>query len=227
MPGRGLRPARHSPVRVQTRRNLAAMLSEFAPLLRGTRAAPGPVLQKLETSMLGLFKRKPTPAPAAPPQPAQPAPEAKAPEWNAIQTSELVMRLLAQFMKTGRFQGTLQDVEGFAARTMDDGIEIASSPAMRTGVVMAENAVGLSIADAAPMQVAMVCIDTTFAHYLKKKPDWNITKTADGGSDFACQIPLIAPYVLSVECKGGEVDPLFDRTMVPGTSLILNVKSVS
>lgn len=174
--------------------------------------------------MLGLFKRKPTPAPAAP---ARPAPAAEVPEWNAIQTSELVIRLLAQFMKSGRFQGALQGVEGFAARTMPDGIEIASSPALRTGAVMAENAVGLSIAGAAPMQVAKVCLDTTFAHYLKQKPDWNIDKQPNGGSNFACQIPLMAPYVLSVECNGGEVDPLFDKVMVAGTSLILNVKSVS
>lgn len=177
--------------------------------------------------MLGFLKRKfgaaaPAPAPVVAEEPAAEAGH----EWNPFDCGETTMRLLGTFMREGSFIGGLNDTEGFVVQAMPDGMEIAMNDTTMTGVVIAENAAGIAMAGVAPMQVAMVSLDTTFGHYLKHRPDWQITET-DLGSDFACQIPLIAPYILSVECTGGEVDALFNGQFEKGTTMTLQVKKVS
>lgn len=179
--------------------------------------------------MLGLFKRKSPSAKlvrAQAPADKKLVRETTGHEWNAIQTSEDVMRLLATYMRTGVFQGAFDDAPGYVTKTTPNGMQIASSNATRTGAVLAEQAAGLSMAAVAPMQVAMVCLDTTFAHYLKTKPEWHRTKH-EAGTDFTCQIPLVAPRALSVECKAENVDPLFNGQSVPGTTLLLKIVSIS
>ena len=174
--------------------------------------------------MFQFLKRKSTQSP--PPTKVRPAKKAQPSyQWSPIITAETVVQLLARMIETGEFRGALTDMPGFTTRIMPDGMEVSTHRENLTGVVLAENVAGISMATVDPGRVAIVALDATFLRLLDWEPDWQISQRADR-SVFKSEIPMSEDYALLVECKAEAVDPLFTGSTTEGTNVVLQVKRI-
>ncbi len=165
--------------------------------------------------MFGLFKAKP----AAPPTPAPVPTPAHQP--NYMLPGMVLTHMLGALVRNRRFQGGCDQLPGWQAETMPDGIQIARCREHLAGAVMAETAVALMFAGMDAGRTAMVSVGSVCKHYLQAEPDWQIG--ADGVWSASLPLTFAPGWRASFVLKDGDVDPLFTGKTLPGMQMTLTV----
>lgn len=161
--------------------------------------------------MFGLFKSGATPAPVP----------VAAPEPNDMLPGMVLTRMLGALVRGRRFQGGCDQLPGWQAETMPDGIQVARSRDHLAGAVMAETAVALMFAGLQAGRTAMVSVGAVCKHHLQAEPDWQIA--ADGARSASLPLPFAPGWRASFVLKDGDVDPLFAGKTLPGMQMTLTV----
>jgi hypothetical protein len=165
--------------------------------------------------MFGLFKAKP--ARAVPVAPVAPAP-ALDPSLPAL----MLQAMLGALVRGGRFQGGCDQLPGWEAQTMPEGIQVGRCRKHLAGAVMAETSVAMMFAGLDAGRNAMVYVGAICRHLLQVEPRWS--QDAEGAWVASMPFGFAPGWTADLVLKDTDVDPLFAGKTLPGLQMDLTVR---